>query len=333
MNWVRLAGAKTSLIILCALFAHLIVPVAAQESVADFPTRPVKIVVPNPPGSGTDLLARLLADQLSKRWSKAVIVENESGVASGNVAAADVARSSPDGYTLMLCPPGPISTNGLLYKHLNYDPQKWVVISHLATVPYVLDVRKNFPATTIEQLIALARAKPNTITFASAGAGGSGTLSEDNFARMAGIKLVIVPYRGLGPAQNDLIAGQVDTMFDTLTTSLPMHRAGIVRIIGVGSEHRAQALPDVETIAEAGLPGFRSLTWFGLVAPPGTSEALADRLNKDVVAVIKSPKISDRLRTMQMEPVGSTRREAEQFFASETEYWGRIVKDANVTLE
>jgi tripartite-type tricarboxylate transporter receptor subunit TctC len=328
-----LARTKIFLIVACALLAHSVVAGAGQESAADFPTRPVKIVVPNPPGSGTDLLARLLADQLSRRWSKAVIVENESGIASGNVAAADVARSSPDGYTLMLCPPGPISTNALLYKHLNYDPQKWVVISHLASVPYVFDVRKNFPATTVRQLIAMAKAKPDSITFASAGAGGSGTLAEDNFARMAGIKLVIVPYRGLGPAQNDLVAGQVDTMFDTLTTSLPMHRSGIVRIIGVGDDHRASTLPDVETIAEAGLPGFRSLTWFGLVAPPGTPDALADRLNKDVVAIIKSPTISDKLRTVQMTPVGSTRREAERFFAAERQYWGQIVKDANVTLE
>jgi tripartite-type tricarboxylate transporter receptor subunit TctC len=328
-----MAGAKTSLIIVCALIAHLTVPGAAQERPARFPTRRVTIVVPSPPGSGTDLLARLLANQLSKRWSQAVVVENGSGVASGNVAAADVARSSPDGYTLMLCPPGPISTNGLLYKHLNYDPHKWVVISHLATVPYVFDVRKNFPASTVQELIAIAKAKPNTITFGSAGPGGSGTLSEENFAKMAGIKLVIVPYRGLGPAQSDLIAGQVDTMFDTLTTSLPMQRAGIVKIIGVGGDHRASALPDVETIAEAGLPGFRSLTWFGLVAPPGTPEALADRLNKDVVAIINSPQVSAKLRAAQMEPVGSTRREAEQFFAAETEYWGRIVKEANVTLE
>jgi tripartite-type tricarboxylate transporter receptor subunit TctC len=316
-----------------AFLAHSIVPGSAQESVADYPTRPVKIVVPNPPGSGTDLLARLLADQLSKRWAKAVVVENESGVASGNVAAADVARSTPDGYTLMLCPPGPISTNGLIYKHLNYDSQRWVVISHLATVPYVLDVRKNFPASTVQEFIVAAKARPNSITFASAGAAGSGTLTEDHFEKMAGIKLVTVPYRGLGPAQNDLIAGQVDMMFDTLTTSLPMHRAGIVKIVGVGSEHRVALLPDVETIAEAGLPGFRSLTWFGLVAPPGTPEALADRLNNDVVAIIKSPEISEKLRAVQMEPVGSTRREAEQFFAAETRYWGQIVKDANVTLE
>jgi tripartite-type tricarboxylate transporter receptor subunit TctC len=312
-----------------AVFGFPIAQGAAQE----FPSRPVKIVVPNPPGSGTDLLARLVADQLSKKWSSAVVVENASGVASGNVAAADVARAAPDGYTLMVCPPGPISTNGLLYKNLKYDPQKWVVISHLASVPYVLVLRKNFDASTVQGLIAKAKANPKTITSASAGPGSSGTLAADNLEKMAGIQLVTVPYRGLGPAQNDLAAGQVDMMFDTLTTSLPMHRAGLVKIVGVGTEKRVSVLPDVSTIAEAGLPGFKSLTWFGLVAPPGTPEALADRLNADVTAVIKSPEISAKLRNMQMEPVGSTRREAEQFFAAETRYWAKVVKDANVTLE
>ena len=316
-------------VVLAALLGLPVIQSAAQ----DFPTRPVKIIVPNPPGSGTDLLARLLADQLSKRWSSPVVVENASGVASGNVAAADVARSAPDGYTLMLCPPGPLATNGLLYKDLKYDARKWVVISHLATVPYVLVVRKNFNASTVPELIAKAKASPKTITSASAGPGSSGTLAADNFEKLAGIQLVTVPYRGLGPAQNDLVAGQVDLMFDTLTTSLPMHRTGTAKIIGVGTEKRVSALPDVATIAEAGLPGFKSLTWFGLVAPPGTPEALADRLNKDVVEIIKSPDVSEKLRNVQMEPVGSTRREAEQFFAAETAYWGQVVKDAHVTLE
>ena len=233
----------------------------------------------------------------------------------------------------MLCPPGPLATNGLLYKDLKYDPRKWVVISHLATVPYVLVVRKNFDASTVPELIAKAKASPKTITSASAGPGSSGTLAADNFEKLAGIQLVTVPYRGLGPAQNDLVAGQVDLMFDTLTTSLPMHRAGTAKIIGVGTEKRVAALPDVATIAEAGLPGFKSLTWFGLVAPPGTPEGLADRLNKDVVAIIKSPEVSEKLRNVQMAPVGSTRREAEQFFAAEAAYWGQVVKDAHVTLE
>ena len=305
----------------------------ADGSAQEFPTRPVKIIVPSPPGSGTDILARLLADLLSRRWQSPVFVENGSGVATGNVAAAEVSRSAPDGYTLLLCPPGPISTNALLYKKLNYDPQKWVVISHLATVPYVLALRKNFEASTVQELIAKAKERPKTITSASAGPGSSGTLAADNLEVMAGIQLVTVPYRGLGPAMNDLIAGQVDMMFDTLTTSLPLHRAGNVKIVGVGTEKRVSALPEVSTIAEAGLPGFKSLTWFGLVAPPGTAEALANKINGDVVAIIKSPEVGEKIRNMQMEPVGSSRREAAEFFASETRYWGKVVKDANVALE
>jgi tripartite-type tricarboxylate transporter receptor subunit TctC len=306
---------------------------AVDGSAQEFPTRPVKIMVPSPPGSGTDILARLLADLLSRRWQSPVFVENGSGVATGNVAAAEVFRSAPDGYTLLLCPPGPISTNALLYKKLNYDPQKWVVIGHLATVPYVLALRKNFEASTVQELIAKAKAKPKTITSASAGPGSSGTLAADNLELMAGIQLVTVPYRGLGPAMNDLIAGQVDMMFDTLTTSLPLHRAGNVKIVGVGTEKRVSALPEVSTIAEAGLPGFKSLTWFGLVAPPGTAEALANKINGDVVAIIKNPEVDEKIRNMQMEPVGSTRRVAAEFFASETRYWGKVVKDANVALE
>jgi tripartite-type tricarboxylate transporter receptor subunit TctC len=220
------------------LLAAIMLVASAPTSGAaqDYPARTVKIVVPNPPGSGTDILARVLADQLSRTWSSTVIVENASGVASGNVAAAEVARAAPDGYTLMLCPPGPISTNGLMYKNMGYDPAKWVVISHLTTVPYVLVLRKNFSASTVAEFIAAAKAKPKTITSASAGPGSSGTLAADNLELMAGIQLVTVPYRGLGPAMKDVVAGQVDMMFDTLTTSLPLHGGGAVKIIGVGTE-------------------------------------------------------------------------------------------------
>jgi tripartite-type tricarboxylate transporter receptor subunit TctC len=326
-----MAHARIGLTMLAAVG---IVALATVAGIAqDYPARVVKIVVPNPPGSGTDILARLLADQLSRKWSNSVVVENASGVASGNVAAAEVARSTPDGYTLMLCPPGPISTNGLLYKNLNYDPSKWIVISHLATVPYVLVLRKTFEASTVPEFITQARAKPRTITSASAGPGSSGTLAANNLEMMAGIQLVMVPYRGLGPAMKDVIAGQVDIMFDTLTTSLALHRAGTVKIIGVGAEKRVGALPDVATVAEGGLPGFKSLTWFGLVAPPGMADALADKINMDVVAIIKSPEISEKLRNLQMEPVGTTRREGAEFFADETNYWRKVVTDAHVTLE
>jgi tripartite-type tricarboxylate transporter receptor subunit TctC len=298
-----------------------------------FPNRVVKIVVPNPAGSGTDVLARMLADELGRTWSQSVIVENASGTASGNVAAADVARAAPDGHTLMLCPPGPISTNRLMYKKLGYDPDKWVPITLLATVPYVLALRQGFDASGVQEFIARAKAKPKAVTSASAGPGSSGTLAALNFEKMAGIELITVPYRGLGPAIKDLLAGQVDMMFDVLITSLPLHRAGKVKIVGVGTEKSVSALPDVPTIAESGLPGFRSITWFGLVAPPGTPAALADKINKDVAGIINGAQFNQRLRKMQMEPVGSTRHAAAEFFRDETRYWGDVVKAANITLD
>jgi tripartite-type tricarboxylate transporter receptor subunit TctC len=319
--------------LLTVLVAGVMAAAATPGIAQNFPTRVVKIVVPNPAGSGTDVLARMLAESLSRTWSQSVIVENASGTASGNVASAEVAHAPPDGYTLMLCPPGPISTNRLMYKKMGYDPDKWVAISLLATVPYVMVLRRGFDASTVPEFIARAKAKPKTITSASAGPGSSGTLAALNFEKMAGIELITVPYRGLGPAIKDLLAGQVDMMFDTLTTSLPQHRAGTVKIIGVGTEKRVSELPDVPTIAETGLPGFRSITWFGLVAPPGTPDALADKINKDVTDTIKSPQFNERLRNMRMQPVGSTRRDAVAFFADETKYWGKVVKDANITLD
>jgi tripartite-type tricarboxylate transporter receptor subunit TctC len=313
--------------------AGLIVIAAQPGAAQNYPSRVVKIVVPNPAGSGTDVLARMLADELGRMWSQSVIVENASGTASGNVGAAEVARAAPDGYTLMLCPPGPISTNRLMYKKMVYDPDKWVAISLLATVPYVMVLRQGFDASTVQEFVAKAKAAPKTITSASAGPGSSGTLAALNFEKMAGIELITVPYRGLGPAIKDLLAGQVDMMFDVLITSLPQHRAGNVKIVGVGTEKRVSELPNIPTIAESGLPGFRSITWFGLVAPPGTPDAIADKINQDVAKIIRSAQFNERLRKMQFEPVGSTRREAASFFADETRYWGDVVKDANIVLD
>ena len=319
---------------LLAFGAAGLIAVASTPGMAQtYPTRVVKIVVPNPAGSGTDVLARMLADELGRIWSQSVIVENASGTASGNVAAAEVARAAPDGYTLMLCPPGPISTNRLMYKKMGYDPDKWVAISLLATVPYVLVLRQSFDASSVQEFIAKAKATPKTITSASAGPGSSGTLAALNFEKMAGIELITVPYRGLGPAIKDLLAGQVDMMFDVLITSLPQHHAGKVKIVGVGTEKRVSDLPNIPTIAEFGLPGFRSITWFGLVAPPGTPDALADKINKDVIKIINASQFNERLRKMQIEPVGSTRREAVEFFADEMRYWANVVKDANIALD
>ncbi|MCC6202838.1 MAG: tripartite tricarboxylate transporter substrate binding protein [Gammaproteobacteria bacterium] len=311
---------------LLAVALAIAAPASAQDA---YPIRTVRLVVPFPAGSGTDVLSRLLADQLSRKWGRTVISENVPG-ASGNIGALDVWRSAPDGHTMMLAPPGPIATNRSLFKELNYDSTKWIPVSWLTTVPYVLTVRATFKGD-LADLIALARA--GKITAALPGPGGTAHLSAAHLQALAGVKMVYVPYKGLGPAMNDIVAGHVDVMFDTLTTSLPLHQQGRIRIIAVASPKRVAVLPDIPTVAESGYPTYRSITWFGLVAPPGTPTSLADRISRDVGEVIKSPVVIERLNTMQMEPVGSTPEEAAAFFADEARYWGRIIKDANIALQ
>jgi tripartite-type tricarboxylate transporter receptor subunit TctC len=319
-SFIRLTLLATLGVLVNAATGH------AQDT---YPSRTVRFVVPFPAGSGTDVLSRLLADALTRKWGRTVISENVPG-ASGNVGALDVWRSAPDGHTMMLAPPGPIATNRFLFKDMNYDSTKWVPVSWLTTVPYVLTVRSSFKGG-LKELIA--EAKAGKITAALPGPGGTAHLSAAHLQALAGVKMVYVPYKGLGTAMNDIVAGHVDMMFDTLTTSLPLHQQGRVRIIAVASPKRVAVLPDIPTVAESGYPGYRSITWFGLVAPPGTPLTLADRISKDVGEVMKSPQVVERLNTMQMEPVGSTRAEATEFFADEARYWGQIIKDANIALQ
>jgi tripartite-type tricarboxylate transporter receptor subunit TctC len=302
---------------------------AASHAQDSYPTRTVRFVVPFPAGSGTDVLSRLLADHLTRKWGRTVISENVPG-ASGNIGALDVWRAAPDGHTMLLAPPGPIATNRFLFKELPYDSTKWVPVSWLTTVPYVLTVRNSFKGGLAD---LIAAAKAGKITSALPGPGGTAHLSAAHLQALAGVKMVYVPYKGLGPAMNDIVAGHVDMMFDTLTTSLPLHQQGRVRIIAVASPKRVPALPDVPTVAESGYPTYRSITWFGLVAPPGTPAALADRISKDVGEVIRSQPVIERLNAMKMEPVGSTRPQATAFFAEEATYWGQIIKDAKITLQ
>jgi len=312
--------------VLAAVCACLSVSGIAQEV---YPTRTVRFVVPFPAGSGTDVLSRLLADQLTRKWGRTVISENVPG-ASGNIGAADVWRAAPDGHTLLLAPPGPIATNRFLFKEMAYDSTKWVVVSWLTTVPYVLTARSSFKGT-FKDLVA--QAKAGKITTAVPGPGGTAHLSVAHLEALAGIKFVYIPYKGLGPAMNDIVAGHVDMMFDTLTTSLPLHQQGRVRIVAVASPKRVESLPDIPTVAESGYPTYRSITWFGLVAPPGTPIALAERISRDVGEVIRSPQVNARIRSMQMQPAGSTRAEAVAFFADEARYWGQIIKDAKIALQ
>jgi tripartite-type tricarboxylate transporter receptor subunit TctC len=294
-----------------------------------YPPRTVRIVVPSAPGSTTDTLARIVADQLARKWGKSVIVENVAGGAM-NAGAANVARAAPDGTTLMVAPPAPLTFNHLLFRDLGYRPSQFVPITVLAKIPNILVVRNDFPAVSLMELIAYAKANPDRLSYASQGVGSTAHLSASQFEALAGIKMVHVPYRGAQPALTDVMAGHVDLFFDTPTTSVPLYRNKMLKILAVADLKRISALPEVPTFSEAGLPGFRSITWFGLVAPPATSAALAERINHDTVEALGSRDVADRLRDLSLDPGATSRADTAQFFAEETALWSQVIKQAKI---
>jgi tripartite-type tricarboxylate transporter receptor subunit TctC len=298
----------------------------AQEA---YPARTVKIVVPSAPGSTTDTLARLVTDRLSQRWGKPVIVENVPGGAM-NIGASGVARAAPDGYTLMIAPPSPLSFNHLLYRDPGYDPGKFVPITLLAKIPNVLVARKDLPAATVAELIAYGKANPDKLTYASQGVGSTAHLSAAQLEVLSGIRMVHVPYRGAQPALTDVIAGHVDMFFDTLATSVPLYRDGKVKLMGVADLKRADTVPEIPTFSEAGLPGFKSITWFALVAPPATPAALAEKINRDAVDILRSQDVTSALRKISLEPGATSPAETTRFFAEETALWTKIIKEAGI---
>jgi tripartite-type tricarboxylate transporter receptor subunit TctC len=294
-----------------------------------YPARTVRIVVPSAPGSTTDTLARIMADQLARKWGKSVIVENVAGGAM-NAGAANVARAAPDGSTLMVAPPAPLTFNDLLFRDLGYRPSLFVPITLLAKIPNILVVRNDLPAASLGELIAYAKAHPGGLSYASQGVGSTAHLSASQLEALAGIKMVHVPYRGAQPALTDVMAGNVDLFFDTPTTSAPLYRNKMIKILAVADLERTPALPEVPTFSEAGLPGFRSITWFGLVAPPNTPVALAERINHDVVDVLGSRDVRDRLHDLSLDPGATTRPDTAKFFAEETALWAKVIKQANI---
>jgi tripartite-type tricarboxylate transporter receptor subunit TctC len=294
-----------------------------------YPARTVKIVIPAAPGSTTDTLARIVADQLGQKWGKPTIVENIPGGAM-NIGASSVARSAPDGYTLLIAPPSPLSFNHLLYRDPGFDPARFVPIAMLAKIPNVLVVRKELSATTLNELISYGKANPGKLTYASQGVGSTAHLSAAQLEVQAGIKMVHVPYRGAQPALTDIVAGHVDMFFDTLTTSVPLYRDNKVKLLGVADLKRAGIVPELPTISEAGLPGFRSITWFGLVAPPATPAALAEKINRDVVEILNKKEVGDMLQKFSLEPGATSPAETARFFAGETALWSKVIKEAGI---
>ncbi|MEI8152019.1 MAG: tripartite tricarboxylate transporter substrate binding protein [Hyphomicrobiales bacterium] len=296
-----------------------------------YPSQLTKLVVSFPPGSTVDLIGRVLADSLSRRWGMPVIVENVAG-AAGQLGTGRVAQALPDGHTLLVSPPAQLVTHHVLYKTLPYDPRQFVPITVVAQVPHVLGVRKDF-VTSLADFISYAKANPGKLTYASQGVGSTTHLTTTLFARRANIDMLHVPYRGTAPALNDLISGNIDSMFDNVGTALPLHRAGRIRILATANTQRLDALPDIPTIEESGFAGFRSVTWYALVAPRATPDPIVEAINNAVAAILLEPDVRRKLEDLSLQPAGGTTRQAAQFFKEETAVWSEVIKNANVEVQ
>jgi tripartite-type tricarboxylate transporter receptor subunit TctC len=330
---MRNPGADMPRLLACvvALACALMAPAAARAQDA-YPSHVVKIVLPVLPGSTTDIVARLIANQLNETWGKPVIIENMAGAAM-NLGSEYVAHADPDGYTLMICPPSPLAINQLLYHDLKYDPAKFVPVALLAKIANVLAVRPDFPANSVQELIAYGKANPGKLSFASQGIGSTAHLSGSELEVLGGIKMIHVPYHGAQPALTDVMSGNVDMFFDTLTTSVPLYRAGKLKLLGVASTERSKDVPEIPTIAESGIPGFRSITWFAIAAPPGTPAPLVEKINRDVAAILRKPDVIAKIEALRLDVMGGTTADARAFIGDETRLWSRVITEAHITLD
>ena len=296
-----------------------------------FPSKPVKVILPSPPGGGTDALARILADKLREKWGQPVIVENRAG-AGGNIAGDVTSKAAPDGYTLMLAHPAPLVINKALYSKLSYDPDQFVPVSLVATVPNVLVVNAKSPAGSVAQLIAMARAEPGKLNFASGAVGSPSSLTPELFKSMTGVNIPSIPFQGSAPALVALLGGQVDMLFVELSTALPHIRAGKLRALAVAAERRSSFLPEVPTLADT-LPGFNASVWFGIVAPPKTPAALAEQISRAVAEALKLADVSKQLVDMSMEAVGGTPAEMAQYLREESRRWGAVIRQSGARAD
>jgi tripartite-type tricarboxylate transporter receptor subunit TctC len=307
-------------------------PASAQAPDASFPSRPIKIISASPAGGGVDLSARIIADQLQKLWGQPVTVENRTG-GSNNIAGEAVAKAEPDGYTLLATPPGTITANAVLFKHLNYDPAALEPVAIMAVAPNVLSVKSSSPAKTVTDLIAHAKASPGKISYASQGNGSTSHLTAELFASRSGVKFVHVPYRGAAPAVNDLAGGHVDMMFCDLGTILPLHQGGKVRIIAAATLQRLAQLPDIPTIDENGVQGFSSTTFFSLMAPPKTPLPIRAKLNTAIVNAMQTPEAQAKLKAIFVEASSLDTKGMGEFVKAEAQLWGGVIRAANITVE
>jgi tripartite-type tricarboxylate transporter receptor subunit TctC len=314
------------------LLAGLVLLFALHAWAQEWPAKPVRIIVPFPAGGSADLLPRAVGEKLAEKWGQPVIVDNRPG-AAGNIGADAVFRAEPDGYTLLSSPPPPLVINKLLYRKLTYDPDAFVPITVIGAIPNVLLVHPKVPAKTVEELVAYAKANPGKLNYASQGSGTTSHLTAELFKKMAGgLDVTHIPYKGTAPALTDLLAGEVDMMFDNLGVSLPHVRSGRLRALAVASRTRFPGLPGVPALAET-LPGFESSAWFGIVAPPKTSAAVAEKVAFDVQEALNLPDVRKRLADLSAAPLGYGPAQTAEFMRQEVERWGAVIRTAGVKLD
>jgi tripartite-type tricarboxylate transporter receptor subunit TctC len=296
---------------------------AAALAHSDYPDRTVKIIVPVPPGPIADALPRMITKKLSEKWTQSVIVENKPGAAS-NLGAEFVAKATPDGYTLLATPPGPLVISQSFFPNLGFDPAAFVPISIFAEAPLLLVGNPRVPAATLSELIAYAKANPGKLNFASPGIGSSPHLTGEMLERDAGIKFIHVPYKGLGPAARDLLGGQVDIAFNNLGNSLPLIRAGKLKVFAVASPKRIAQLPDVPAIGEL-YSGFYSTSWFAFVAPPHTPANIANGISQAIAEVVRTPDVVSWYKKISMTPVSMSPADTASFLKKEAARWHEVI--------
>jgi tripartite-type tricarboxylate transporter receptor subunit TctC len=318
--WARLPSAVLALAISATALA-------AQ----DFPSRPIKVIVPYPAGGITDVLPRIVGEVLTQKWGQPLVVDNRPG-AAGNIGTEAAYRADPDGYTLLVSAPSPFTVNQSLYQRLPFVPSEFVPVSLLATIPTGMIVSPRVPAKTLPEFIAYARQNPGKISVATQGKGTTSHLTSEWFQIAAGVKFVTVPYRGSAPGLQGMIAGDVDLMFDNLGVSLALVKAGQLRLLAVATETRMSELSDIPTIAET-LPGFVSSTWVGAFLPPKTPAAIADKLSTAFAEALRLPDVARKFREHACEPVGGTPQATAAFVQKEAALWTKVIADAGIKPE
>jgi len=303
-----------------------------ETQAQEWPQKTVRIIVPFPAGGSADLLPRYVGEKLSQQWGQPVLVDNRPG-AAGNIGAAAVYQAEPDGYTLLSAPPPPLVINRLLYPKLGYDSTQFVPMTVIAAIPNVLLVHPKVSANSVDEFISQVRKNPGKLNYASQGNGTTSHLTAELFKSMAGgLDIAHIAYKGTAPALADLLGGQVDLMFDNLGVSLPHVRSGKLKALAVASRSRVASLPGTPALAET-LTGFEAVAWFGIVGPPKTPPAIAEKVAAGVKQALKSPDLQKRLDEMAAQPMGLAPAETAAFMKQETERWGAVIRSAGVKLE